>query len=74
MANNNAQALGFHSKIERNVTLLLVLSLLVVTIGGIVEIEEGMADYRGHLRSGRHHCVYSASSRALNQSPLARTQ
>ena len=38
MANNNAQALGFHSKIERNVTLLLVLSLLVVTIGGIVEI------------------------------------
>ena len=38
MANNNAQALGFHSKIERNVTLLLVLSLLVVTVGGIVEI------------------------------------
>jgi cytochrome c oxidase cbb3-type subunit 2 len=30
--------LGFHSKIERNVTLLLVLSLLVVTVGGIVEI------------------------------------
>jgi cytochrome c oxidase cbb3-type subunit II len=30
--------LGFHSKIERNVTLLLVFSLLVVTIGGIVEI------------------------------------
>jgi cytochrome c oxidase cbb3-type subunit II len=30
--------LGFHSKIERNVTLMLVLSLLVVTIGGIVEI------------------------------------
>ncbi len=27
-----------HGKIERNVTLLLVLSLLVVTIGGIVEI------------------------------------
>lgn len=27
-----------HSKIERNATLLLVLSLLVVTIGGIVEI------------------------------------
>jgi cytochrome c oxidase cbb3-type subunit II len=27
-----------HSKIERNVTLLAVLSLLVVTIGGIVEI------------------------------------
>ena len=30
--------LDFHSKIERNVTLLLVLSLLVVTIGGIIEI------------------------------------
>jgi cytochrome c oxidase cbb3-type subunit II len=30
--------LGFHSKIERNITLLLVLSLLVVTIGGIIEI------------------------------------
>ncbi len=30
--------LNFHSKIERNVTILLVLSLLVVTIGGIVEI------------------------------------
>ena len=29
---------AFHSKIERNVTLLLVLSLVVVTIGGIVEI------------------------------------
>jgi cytochrome c oxidase cbb3-type subunit 2 len=34
----NENLLGFHSKIERNVTLLLVLSLLVVTIGGIVEI------------------------------------
>ncbi|MBO0903832.1 cytochrome-c oxidase, cbb3-type subunit II [Jiella sonneratiae] len=30
--------LANHGKIERNVTLLLVLSLLVVTIGGIVEI------------------------------------
>jgi cytochrome c oxidase cbb3-type subunit II len=30
--------LGFHSKIERNVTLLLVFSLLVVTVGGIVEV------------------------------------
>ncbi len=29
---------GFHGKIERNVTLLLVFSLLVVTIGGIIEI------------------------------------
>jgi cytochrome c oxidase cbb3-type subunit II len=27
-----------HKKIERNVTLLLVLSLLVVTVGGIIEI------------------------------------
>ncbi|MDE2385349.1 MAG: cytochrome-c oxidase, cbb3-type subunit II [Alphaproteobacteria bacterium] len=35
---NEPQAFGFHSKIERNVSLLLVLSLLVVTIGGIVEI------------------------------------
>jgi cytochrome c oxidase cbb3-type subunit 2 len=31
-------ALSRHQKIERNVTLLLVFSLLVVTIGGIVEI------------------------------------
>ena len=38
MANGTSQLLGFHSKIERNVTLLLVLSLLVVTVGGIVEI------------------------------------
>lgn len=38
MATEQTQLLGFHSKIERNVTLLLVLSLLVVTIGGIVEI------------------------------------
>jgi cytochrome c oxidase cbb3-type subunit 2 len=30
--------LGFHGKIERNVTMLFVLSLLVVTVGGIVEI------------------------------------
>lgn len=30
--------LAGHSRIERNVTLLLVLSLLVVTVGGIVEI------------------------------------
>ena len=37
MSNAN-QVLGFHSKIERNVTLLLVFSLLVVTIGGLVEI------------------------------------
>lgn len=29
---------GFHGKIERNVSLLLVLSLIVVTIGGIVQI------------------------------------
>ena len=34
----STQFLGFHSKIERNVTLLLILSLLVVTIGGIIEI------------------------------------
>jgi cytochrome c oxidase cbb3-type subunit II len=33
-----SQPFGFHSKIERNVTLLLILSLVVVTIGGIVEI------------------------------------
>jgi cytochrome c oxidase cbb3-type subunit II len=38
MATGNSNPLGFHSKIERNVTLLLVLSLLVVTVGGIVEI------------------------------------
>jgi cytochrome c oxidase cbb3-type subunit 2 len=35
---NETQAFGFHSRIERNVTLLMILSLLVVTIGGIVEI------------------------------------
>jgi cytochrome c oxidase cbb3-type subunit 2 len=29
---------GFHGKIERNATLLLVLALLVVTVGGIIEI------------------------------------
>jgi cytochrome c oxidase cbb3-type subunit 2 len=33
-----AKKLFSHAKIERNVTLLAVLSLLVVTIGGIVEI------------------------------------
>jgi cytochrome c oxidase cbb3-type subunit II len=38
MSNENTGPLGFHGKIERNVTLLLVLSLLVVTIGGIVQI------------------------------------
>jgi cytochrome c oxidase cbb3-type subunit II len=38
MANNPNKILDWHGKIERNVTLLLVLSLLVVTIGGIVEI------------------------------------
>jgi cytochrome c oxidase cbb3-type subunit II len=38
MSAETAGLLGFHSKIERNVTLLLVLSLLVVTIGGIVQI------------------------------------
>ena len=31
-------AFGFHGKIERNVSLLLVLSLVVVTIGGLVQI------------------------------------
>ena len=36
MASDTNKILDFHSKIERNVTL--VLSLLVVTIGGIIEI------------------------------------
>jgi cytochrome c oxidase cbb3-type subunit II len=38
MALDAKQPLDFHGKIERNVTLLLVLSLFVVTIGGIVQI------------------------------------
>ena len=38
MANNTNKILDWHGNIERNVTLLLVLSLLVVTIGGIIEI------------------------------------
>jgi cytochrome c oxidase cbb3-type subunit II len=38
MSQHANPVLNFHSKIERNVTLLLVLSLLVVTIGGIIEI------------------------------------
>jgi cytochrome c oxidase cbb3-type subunit II len=38
MASTPNKILDFHSKIERNVTLMLVLSLLVVTIGGIIEI------------------------------------
>jgi cytochrome c oxidase cbb3-type subunit II len=43
MATQNKQAsantsFDFHGKIERNVSLLLVLSLIVVTIGGIVQI------------------------------------
>ncbi len=38
MANTTNKILDWHGNIERNVTLLLVLSLLVVTIGGIVEI------------------------------------
>jgi cytochrome c oxidase cbb3-type subunit II len=38
MAKKSNKVLDFHSKIERNVTLMLVLSLLVVTIGGIIEI------------------------------------
>jgi cytochrome c oxidase cbb3-type subunit II len=38
MANGTHKILDWHGNIERNVTLLLVLSLLVVTIGGIIEI------------------------------------
>ncbi|MFN0192254.1 MAG: cytochrome-c oxidase, cbb3-type subunit II [Aestuariivirga sp.] len=38
MANSSGGSLGWHGSIERNATLLLVLSLIVVTIGGIVEI------------------------------------
>jgi cytochrome c oxidase cbb3-type subunit II len=38
MAKKSNKVLDFHSKIERNFTLMLVLSLLVVTIGGIIEI------------------------------------
>jgi cytochrome c oxidase cbb3-type subunit II len=38
MSTQSTGPLGFHSKIERNVTLLFVLSLLAVTIGGIIEI------------------------------------
>jgi cytochrome c oxidase cbb3-type subunit II len=38
MANGTHKILDWHGNIERNATLLLVLSLLVVTIGGIIEI------------------------------------
>jgi cytochrome c oxidase cbb3-type subunit II len=38
MSNDTNRFLEFHKRIERNVTLLLVLSLIVVTIGGIIEI------------------------------------
>ena len=38
MSKTTAAILTRHAKIERNATLLLVLSLFVVTIGGIVEI------------------------------------
>lgn len=39
MANNTSPGLlGAHAKIERNATVLLVLSLLVVTVGGLFEI------------------------------------
>jgi cytochrome c oxidase cbb3-type subunit II len=38
MSTQSTDPLGFHSKIERNVTLLFMLSLLAVTIGGIIEI------------------------------------
>nr|WP_246039955.1 cytochrome-c oxidase, cbb3-type subunit II [Sulfitobacter sabulilitoris] len=38
MSKTTAAVLKRHAKIERNATLLLVLSLLVVTVGGIVEI------------------------------------
>jgi cytochrome c oxidase cbb3-type subunit II len=38
MARLTNKILDWHGNIERNVTLLLVLSLLVVTIGGIIEI------------------------------------
>jgi cytochrome c oxidase cbb3-type subunit II len=38
MVTRTEKFLGWHGNIERNVTLLLVLSLLVVTIGGIIEI------------------------------------
>ena len=33
-----ASIIGTHKKIERNVTLLMVLALITVAIGGIVEI------------------------------------
>ena len=39
MATSEKKAsLGFHKRIEKNVTLLMVLSFLTVTVGGIVEI------------------------------------
>jgi cytochrome c oxidase cbb3-type subunit II len=38
MSSETTGPLGFHGKIERNVTLLLVLSLIAVMIGGIIEI------------------------------------
>ena len=39
MANEEKKGLlAKHDKVERNATLLLVLSFLVVTIGGLVEI------------------------------------
>lgn len=38
MTTQTKNPFGFHGKIERNVSLLLVLSLIVVTIGGLVQI------------------------------------
>ncbi len=38
MATGSEMTGGFHGRIERNITLLAVLALLVVTIGGIVEL------------------------------------
>ncbi|MGL4405239.1 MAG: cytochrome-c oxidase, cbb3-type subunit II [Notoacmeibacter sp.] len=38
MTTQTKNPFGFHGKIERNISLLLVLSLIVVTIGGLVQI------------------------------------
>jgi cytochrome c oxidase cbb3-type subunit II len=38
MASHSNKILDWHGTVERNVTLLFVLSLIVVTIGGIIEI------------------------------------
>jgi hypothetical protein len=60
--------------VEQPGTQIVLVVAPLDAVGRVVEIEEGMGRNADRVYGDGAHCVCSPSSRALNQSPLARTQ